>query len=328
MTTYYLPYDTLTEAPTGAFAGFTASGADKFNADVTAAVKTMGWDNTNLSVGYTYRISFDLTINSGTMSTIFGPSVSTGSTPSSTLDTITSSGSYSYTYTHTDSADDAFAFQTNSTTVDFTVTNFKVKYANDITPETVTLTPITLAQTFDSPFTGHHTSYIHQGQYWKLEMTMHNLKNKEAKLYKDFFAKLNHSENDFYFIPLLEKDITVYGGTQSDVTGITTDGSTSSQSGSIAIQGLDTSESDVLTSGTYVEIDSQLFYIKENATSDGSGDTTLSVWPNTRETIADATAVRTAYPRGTFKLVSGAPSFKQLPGGITAQFLIVAREVL
>jgi hypothetical protein len=60
----------------------------------------------------------------------------------------------------------------------------------------------------------------------------------------------------------------------------------------------------ILMAGDYIQVGYRLYKLTAPANSDGSGNATLSVWPNLRDQPADGVTVQTRNCRGLFRLAN------------------------
>jgi hypothetical protein len=154
----------------------------------------------------------------------------------------------------------------------------------------------------ESPFTYAHQVISHQGQRWEADVNLPPMNNANARIWLAWFAKLDGSLNVFTLgDPVNSTPQGSAGGTPlvagADQTGkyLNIDGCTASQTG-------------WLKAGDYIQIgngsEARLHMVTEDASSDGSGNVTLSLWPEIRSAYPDNSTVVTSSPVGAFRLVS------------------------
>ncbi len=153
-----------------------------------------------------------------------------------------------------------------------------------------------------SPFTGQQQVYKHQGQWWEMEVTLPPMKRADAEQVASFLIKLNGQYGTFLLgdpantaprgagtgTPLVK------GAGQSGDTLIT-DGWTPSVTG-------------ILKAGDWIQLGSasstRLHKVLDDANSDGSGNATLTIWPNLRSSPADNAVITVNNTKGRWRLSS------------------------
>lgn len=73
---------------------------------------------------------------------------------------------------------------------------------------------------------------------------------------------------------------------------------------SLVTRGWTANSTGLLLFGDYIQIEYRLYRVLDNVTSDGSGNATISVWPNLRDQPADGTAIITRNCKGLFRLAA------------------------
>ena len=158
-----------------------------------------------------------------------------------------------------------------------------------------------------SPFTLGQQVYQHQGQSWEADITLPPMKRADAEEWIAFLLSLAGRYGTF----LLGDPA---GTTARGALGGTPLVNGASQSGqSLAVDGWTASVTSILRAGDYIQIGSgtatRLHKVLKTVNSNGSGQTTLDIWPRLRETPADNAAVTTANCVGTFRLAGNATDY-------------------
>lgn len=158
-----------------------------------------------------------------------------------------------------------------------------------------------------SPFTLGQQIYQHQGQAWEAEISLPPMKRGDAEEWIAFLMSLAGRYGTF----LLGDPA---GATARGALGGTPLVNGASQSGqTLAVDGWTASVTNILKAGDYIQLGSgtttRMHKILQNASSNGSGQTTLDIWPRLRETPSDNAAVTTAACKGTFRLADNATDF-------------------
>jgi hypothetical protein len=147
-----------------------------------------------------------------------------------------------------------------------------------------------------SPWTFQTQVQEHQGQLWMLEASVAPCKREQAEPWVAFLESLKGPVGTFLIgDPLARVPRGVAGGTPlvkgAGQTGeaLETDGWTPSTTG-------------ILKAGDYIQVGQRLYKLKQDANSDGSGNSTLEIYPRLRESPADNAAIVTNAPVGLFRL--------------------------
>jgi len=153
-----------------------------------------------------------------------------------------------------------------------------------------------------SPFTGAQQVYKYPGQFWEADITLPPMKRADAEYWISFLLKLSGPYGTFLLGDpnggtargIATGTPLVNGGSQTG-NELITDGWTNSQTG-------------ILKAGDYIQLGtgatSQLYKVLDDVNSDGSGNATLTVWPDLRSAPADNAAITVSNPKGVFRLTS------------------------
>jgi hypothetical protein len=161
-----------------------------------------------------------------------------------------------------------------------------------------------------SPFTYKQQVMQHQGARWEAEISLPPTKRDEAEEWIAFLFALQGQYGTFLL---------------GDPLGATPRGSASSAPGTplvngasqtgvtLAIDGLPNNATNYLRAGDYIQLGSgagtRLHKVLENASSNGSGQATLSIWPQLRESPSDNASVTVSDAKGVFRLATPESSF-------------------
>lgn len=161
-----------------------------------------------------------------------------------------------------------------------------------------------------SPFTYKQQVMQHQGARWEAEITLPPTQRADAEEWIAFLFALQGQYGTF----LLGDPL----GATPRGSAATTPGTPlvngASQTGStLAIDGLPISATNYLRAGDYIQLgsssSSRLHKVLENASSNGSGEATLSIWPPLRESPSDNATVTVSNTKGVFRLATPDASF-------------------
>lgn len=158
-----------------------------------------------------------------------------------------------------------------------------------------------------SPFTAKQQIYKYTGQFWEAEISLPPMKRADAEYWISFLLKLNGSYGTF-----LLGDPN--GGTARGVATGTPLVNGGSQSGNeLVTDGWTNSTTGILKAGDYIQLgsgsSSQLYKVLDDVNSNGSGQATLTIWPDLRTSPADNAAITVSNAKGVFRLSSNAQAW-------------------
>lgn len=153
-----------------------------------------------------------------------------------------------------------------------------------------------------SPFTGAQQVYAHAGQFWSAEVELPPMERADAEEWIAFLASLNGMEGTFLMGDPVNTTARgaatgtplVKGASQTGNT-LTTDGWTAGVTG-------------ILKAGDWIQLGtgstSTLHKLQQAATSDGTGEAVLEIWPGLRTAPADNAVITVASCKGLWRLAS------------------------
>jgi len=158
-----------------------------------------------------------------------------------------------------------------------------------------------------SPFTFAGQAHAYSGQMWQADVSLPPMKRDNAEQWIAWLISLRGQFGTFLL---------------NDPSGATPRGSAggsplvngASQTGNlINIDNCTASQTGWLKAGDYVQFgtgsSSSLHKVLEDVNSNGSGETTLEIWPSVRTVPADNSAVVTSSAKGLFRLSSNEQAF-------------------
>lgn len=164
----------------------------------------------------------------------------------------------------------------------------------------ITIRAKTIVGFNSSPFTGQQQVYKHQGQWWEAEMSFPPMRRENAEEVAAFLIKLNGRFGTFLMgDPANTLPRGVGTGTPLVKGG--------SQTGSELItDGWTINTTNILKAGDWIQIGtgsaSRLHKVLNDANSDGTGTTTLTIFPSLRTIPADNLPIITQNPKGQWRL--------------------------
>lgn len=153
-----------------------------------------------------------------------------------------------------------------------------------------------------SPFTASQQVYRYTGQFWEADITLPPMKRADAEYWISFLLKLNGPFGTF-----LLGDPN--GATARGVATGTPLVNGGSQTGNeLVTDGWTTSTTGILKAGDYIQLGSgatsRLYKVLDDVNSDGSGNATLTLWPDLRSAPSDNAAITVVNPKGVFRMTS------------------------
>ena len=139
-----------------------------------------------------------------------------------------------------------------------------------------------------SPFTAQQQVYQHEGEQWKATFSLPPMKKDKAAIWLSFLLQLRGIRGTFKIGDQDRKNI------QGVATGTILVNGANQIGNSIDLDGFANSTNNVFKAGDYIQINSYLYMIVENANSNGSGQSNVKIEPSLRsgiETINDNTTV-------------------------------------
>lgn len=149
-----------------------------------------------------------------------------------------------------------------------------------------------------SPFSGQQQIYDWSASWIEGSITYQKMKDADARAFTAFLKSLHGIAGVFSFGDPLRSKPRGSGAGSPEVSG-------SGQTGyALNVKGLTPSASGVLLPGDQFSLGLRLYENLGTVNADGSGNATLSIWPQIREPPADGTALVLTNPSGLFRLKS------------------------
>jgi hypothetical protein len=179
-----------------------------------------------------------------------------------------------------------------------------------IGPQDFTMTEDNVVGETESPFTLSQQVQPWPGQRFKIEANLPPLVMSEAEQWIAFLGSLFGKLGTF-----LMGDYNRPAPQGSFAGSPVVNGSNINGLNQLNLRGGTASITNWAVAGDYVQVTApgfpqRIYKVLQNASTDGSGDVTLQIFPNLRETLADGTAIVTANCAGTFRLVENSFSWK------------------
>ena len=161
-----------------------------------------------------------------------------------------------------------------------------------------------------SPFSFKQQTYQFSGQRWEADIQLPAMQRENAEQWVAFLMSLYGQKGTF----LLGDPLGAAAqGSASTAAGTPVVNGASQTGGTLAIDGLPASATNYLKAGDYIQLGSaatsQLYKVLTDASSNGSGEATLDIWPDLRSSPADGATVVVANAKGVFRLNDNATSW-------------------
>jgi len=174
-------------------------------------------------------------------------------------------------------------------------------------PTSTTFRLMTTVAMTESPYTGAQQVFQYQGNWWEAEITCPPMNHSTAR---EVIATLTSLRGGIGQILLGDWDGRTARGTASSSAGTPLVNGADQTGNTLVIDGAAASQTGYLKKGDYIQIgsglSSRLHIVVEDANTDGSGNSTLSIEPELRTSPADDTAITVANAQGVFRLVGNA----------------------
>jgi len=163
---------------------------------------------------------------------------------------------------------------------------------------------------FVSPTTFESEIQVHAGQSWYGAVSTIPMTRAQAAPWRAWLAELNGIEGTFLIGD--EGNLTPNG----TVTGTPLVNGASQTGSSLIIDGATVSLSPWVKAGDYFTLgtgtSTRLYTVLADANSDGSGNVTMTIWPNLRSSPSNNDTVTFSTPRGTFRMLENSAEWLQL----------------
>lgn len=179
-----------------------------------------------------------------------------------------------------------------------------------VTPNAQSIELIANTDRFVSQVTGSVKTRYRAGERWLVRLMFINLKNPERAELQAFLARLNGQQHRFTLRNHSEANRGAFGGTPL-VAGASQVGNT------LSVDGCSNNITNWIRAGDWFGVNGELKMATLDASSDGSGNITLTFSPRLRASPADNAAITTAQATGVFMLEDVRASWSNRPGGFS-----------
>src|ERR1039458_1557406 len=167
-----------------------------------------------------------------------------------------------------------------------------------------------------SPYSGSQEVVAYPGQWWEADVSLCPASLAQAGAIEGFIGLLNGSYGTFLMgDPMRPSPL---GLAASSPGTPVVNGAQSAGAGVLNIRGGGLTKVKWLLAGDYIQLGSglntHLHQVLQDADTDGSGDTALTLWPNLRADVADGDAVVVSGCKGLFRMAQSAQAITRRPG--------------
>ena len=153
-----------------------------------------------------------------------------------------------------------------------------------------------------SPFTFSGQVHAYSGQTWQADISLPPMRREHAEVWIAWLISLRGQFGSFLLNDPLGCNPRGSAGGSPLVNGAAQTGNL------VTIDGCSASQTGWLKAGDYVQFGtgsaSSLHKVLEDVNTNGSGETTIEVWPSVRNALSDNSAVVTSSAKGVFRLSS------------------------
>mgnify|MGYP001197654659 CR=1 FL=1 len=168
-----------------------------------------------------------------------------------------------------------------------------------ITPTSQTFELITNSRQFQSPVSGAVQTLSRKGSFWKTRMTFSNLRGNDRAEMQAFIAKM---DGQTHRMRLEDYGRLRYGAATSPQSVLVNGaGQTGS---SISLDGATNSVTNFFKAGDYMSFNNELHMVTADASSNSSGQLTVSISPPIRKPTTNDDAVQIFAPLGVFMMIN------------------------
>lgn len=153
----------------------------------------------------------------------------------------------------------------------------------------------------ESPFSKKIKVFDHGGKRWRVNIGLPTMRLADARRWQAWFLALNGLEGTFRLRPYLESTPDGNAAGAPVIDGASQIGTT------LATRGWNSSQTEILKAGDWIQIGDYLHKVTQDASSDAFGDAGVEIWPNLRSSPADGESIVINGPTGIFRLVEIPP---------------------
>lgn len=175
---------------------------------------------------------------------------------------------------------------------------YPLNLPTNVRPATITIYADTVNSVSVSPYTLKQQIHSFDGDQWKAEITLPQMKREKAQEWVAFLTKLKGAEGTF----LLGDSVGITPlGVATGTPQI--NGNQSKGINTLNTKGWTASVTGILKAGDFIQVGNRLYMNLQDVNSDGAGDAVLDIFPRLREAVVNSDTIITERAKGLFRLV-------------------------
>lgn len=200
--------------------------------------------------------------------------------------------------------------------------SFPLSLPSTKSPARVELQSVVSAGVSTSPFTFESQRQDFSGGYWVAGVTMPNMVRADAEQWITFLLKLRGPVGTFLMGDTLAQSA------RGIATGTPVVNGASQVGAELITDGWTINTTGILLAGDYIQIGQRLYKNLVDVNSDGSGNATLDIWPELRESPTDNQTIVTSSAKGLFRLAGTRNSLASQGGTTDAPIYSIAFDAI
>lgn len=181
------------------------------------------------------------------------------------------------------------------------------------TPASVAFKALSSTSINRSPFTLEQTAYTWPGTLWEIDVVLPPMLRADAEDWVGSLVALNGSQGTFNLGDPKNTSLRGNGSGSPQINGSHNAGvktiSTKNWSGT----------TDVVVLGDWLQIGNYIYKVTEDATA-SAGNATIEIWPSTRTSLSDSTAITISNTKGLWRLIDKITDWSMDPEVYQIQF--------
>lgn len=150
---------------------------------------------------------------------------------------------------------------------------------------------------FRDPFSAVEQVHDFGGQWWESVVTLPPMERAKAEQYASFLWKLNGIKGTF------KMGVSSAGTSRGSPSGTPVVQSVTFLGQTITTDTWGANSTQVLAEGDYIQIEDHIYKVLEDATTDGSGETDIEIWPALRpDAVTGTSTITYSDPVGLWRL--------------------------
>lgn len=166
-------------------------------------------------------------------------------------------------------------------------------------PASIIIYAETVSSISISPITLKQQIHVYDGQQWKAEVKLPQMKGSDARAWQAFLSALKGVEGTFL---MGDSSNTSPEGVATGTPQVRT--AQNAGSDVLYTKGWTASTTGILKAGDMIQVGQRLHQVLQDVDSSASGWATLDIFPRLRDNVADSDTIITENAKGKFRLAS------------------------